>query len=292
MLLRIIIPVHNGEKIVGTTIAHLLKQVEGRAGISLLIIPNACKDNTVAVVEKFKSNGRVEICLSDIASKMAAMNLGTKLSKSYKYIAFMDDDSLVNFEDIQAGFTSLENEKSLHVVALQPKGMVNSSSLIKRFWQKVFAQSTENRFLKFPKRYMVGRFMLFRASAWEDIPEHIIHDDAWLTRVHLPNIKILTGNYVYYTPSSDPKEWWLRYKRNIASLEQMKKLFPSEKIKYFLKPQTNWLALVNPLNFPESFFFAFYRVIRKMNKLYYKNQIKKSTYQHQWHRDKTTHASI
>ena len=287
MLLRIIIPTYNGEKTVAQTVDHLLAQIKDASNISILIIPNGCTDRTREKIGKFKREKVVEVHPLDDASKILAINSGASLSKGYKYLAFMDDDCRVSRGCVLAGIKTLEANPSLHTIALRPKGLINSPTPWGRVWQRIFSQATEHRFLQSPKRYMVGRFMIFRSDRWVDIPKAVIHDDAWLTRAHFPNIQVLPYDFVFYTPSSNPKEWWLRYSRNVASLEQMKETFPDRRLKLTLKPRTNWRALANPLNLPESAYFIIYRLIRKMNKIYYKHKFRKG-FNSCWHRDQTT----
>lgn len=206
MLLRIIIPTYNGERTIAKTVGHLLSQTRDVSGVSVLIIPNGCTDQTCEEVGKFKKEKMVEIYTLSESSKILAMNLGASLSRNYRYMVFMDDDCRVNKPDILAGIEALETNPNLHALALQPKGTINSPTPWGRVRQRIFRQATEYRFLATPKKYMVGRFMMFRSDSWVDIPESVIHDDAWLTRIHFPNLKILHRNFVCYTPSSSIKE--------------------------------------------------------------------------------------
>lgn len=284
----IIIPSHNSEKHITDTVRQLERETEG-LDCKILVVANGCTDNTVTILKQLGNDiPRLEVLVLDLASKMNAMNKGAEFCKNYELIAFMDDDCRIDKEAILACLKTHTIHKNLHAVALTPKAVITESNILGRFWQKVFSQSTESTFLLEPKKYMVGRFMMFKTVYWKDIPLNLIADDAWLSRYHWPYIKILNNQYVHYKPSSSVKEWWKRYSRTVACLEQMKELFPAEKFKVAFKTRKNWCKLFNPLYFPNNIYFVIYRAIRKANKAYYKKQLRDRKFDSTWYRDKTS----
>ncbi len=233
--------------------------------VDVCVISNGCTDSTGDLLEKNCPNyDFIHLDLFE-GSKIKAMNfVANKFQDDYELIAFMDDDVKVFskgiirvIEELNSGYCS---------VSLAPKGQLTERGLIKRFWQNVFKMSSEYMFLNEPKKYMVGRFMGFRLDKWVDIPENMIHDDAWLTRIHWPKVLVIADSYVYYIPSSNPLKWFKRYIRNIVSLEQMKEEFPSKNIKYALKPKVVYSRLFKIKYFPDSLYFFIYRCMSSTEK--------------------------
>jgi len=109
----------------------------------------------------------------------------------------------------------------------------------------------------------------------------------WLTLYHWPHIRTLYNWHVFYVPSSSLRSWWIRHHHKAAGRKQLQEMFP-QKGKPKLTTHINWLSVFNPFNLPESFFFLVFRIVRRLNRLYYNRVPTEHRYNYIWYRDGTT----
>lgn len=288
-LLKIIIPVFNAENHIENTAKSLLDEIEGRSDISILFILNGCHDRSYDILKPYTNKKNVSMKVLEEGSKVNAMNLGAFISRAWKYVAFLDDDSFVSWSGILASMRELSREKKLNVVSLQPLGVINSKKLLGRIWQRIFRMSVSNKFLKKPVHNMAGRFMMFKSSRWIELPKQIIDEDIWLTLRHAPNFKIITHHFVRYNPSSSLFGWWRRHSVKGPSRLVMREIFGDSKVEKYVSKEIYWKKVANPLYFSDSIFFLIYRLLRRLNRIYGKKRQNSSKYfSFTWDRDKSS----
>jgi glycosyltransferase involved in cell wall biosynthesis len=96
-LISIIISAFNAEKYIASTLDSVLQQTY--PNIEVIVVNDGSIDNTLTIVEKYKSRG-VKLTSQDNRGQDAALNLGYKHSKG-EYVKFMDSDDLINPEMIE-----------------------------------------------------------------------------------------------------------------------------------------------------------------------------------------------
>lgn len=95
----VIIPVYNGEKYIERCLESVLNQTLD--GIEIICIDDGSTDNTLKLLQKYKSYGNVKIITQKNMGPAAARNIGMKEALG-KYIAFVDSDDYIE--------TSMYNE--------------------------------------------------------------------------------------------------------------------------------------------------------------------------------------
>jgi len=100
----VLMPAYNGEKYIGQAIESVFKQ--SFSDLELIVVDDASTDGTMAVVEKYKSDGRL-VCVKfdDNHGVAAARNTALKHAQGV-FVAFLDQDDmwLKNKLEIQVGF--------------------------------------------------------------------------------------------------------------------------------------------------------------------------------------------
>ena len=102
----IIVPVYNGEKIIGECIESLLNQTYPKDKYEISIIDNNSKDRTPDIIKKYPVRYLLE---NKIQSSYAARNKGVKQS-SGDIIAFTDADCIATPEWLQEGIKGFSKE--------------------------------------------------------------------------------------------------------------------------------------------------------------------------------------
>jgi len=183
-MLSIIIPAHNEEKLITATVSYLLSDNELQH-CQILIICNACHDNTVEVMQHFKAVNKTALVEKNInfkiisitkASKTNALNKGVKECQNGE-VLLLDADILVNGSDINILLSQL---KVKNLLAASPRLNLEfgKSSFLTQQYFKVAHNSRYN------KKHRLSNVIALTQDAIKRIfplPE-IIADDEYLRR--------------------------------------------------------------------------------------------------------------
>lgn len=110
--LSLIIPVYNGEKVVGRCIESLWKQLSD--DIELLIVDDGSVDKTRLVLEKYISNRNITVIYNEHGGVGRARNSGL-LAAAGKYISFIDSDDFVGENYIETLMRTMRDDSDIIV---------------------------------------------------------------------------------------------------------------------------------------------------------------------------------
>ena len=128
----IIVPVYNGEKIIGECIESLLNQTYPKDKYEIIIVDNNSKDRTAEIIKKYP----VKYLLEDkIQSSYAARNKGVKHAKG-EILAFTDADCIVSPQWLENGINEFLKDDRIGCVggkslSYQPSNQVEEFLLKK-----------------------------------------------------------------------------------------------------------------------------------------------------------------
>ncbi|WP_076411022.1 glycosyltransferase [Shewanella sp. UCD-KL12] len=192
-MFSIIIPAYNESKVIIPTLESILFD-EFICNSEILVVTNACYDNTVEVVENYKIDNRsrletrevvLTIIDTPVASKTNAINLGIEHS-SYQARVLLDADILISGKDLH----------TLHSKMLQNNALVASPKVAfnyqrSNFWvshyYRVASQSNYNRFLRISNVIALSSEAIARLGK---LPK-IIADDDYIRRQFIQSEKLV-----------------------------------------------------------------------------------------------------
>jgi len=135
-VITVIIPAYNEANVIGATLDALLPgTVVG--DIEIIVICNACTDNTVAIVRKY--GGRVKCLESPVASKTNALNLGDREATGFPRI-YLDADVVLSFDAVQKISAVLQNGRYLAAAPKMKMDFTTTSWAVKSYydvWQQL-----------------------------------------------------------------------------------------------------------------------------------------------------------
>ena len=98
ILISIVVPVYNSEKYLDDCINSLLNQTYDN--IEILFINDGSSDNSLNILNKFKSNGRIKIINQKNSGAFIARKVGILNAKG-KYIMFVDSDDYISNNTVE-----------------------------------------------------------------------------------------------------------------------------------------------------------------------------------------------
>ena len=104
-MISIIIPAHNEGSVIARTLGSVM-QGAGENELDIIVVCNGCRDDTAKVAKEFSPP--VRVIETDIASKIAALNLGDQAARSFPRI-YLDADVTITIDTIRAISKSLQN---------------------------------------------------------------------------------------------------------------------------------------------------------------------------------------
>lgn len=163
-MISVIIPAHNEEKVIATTIKPLLPGTL-KGEMEIIVVCNGCTDNTAGVVSLFKSS--VKCLETSVPSKTNALNLGDEVASGFPRI-YLDADVVISLETVMQLANALLSDELLAVSPTMRMDFQKSSWLVRSYyevWQQlpyvregmigtgVYALSEKGRgrFDKFPR---------------------------------------------------------------------------------------------------------------------------------------------
>jgi glycosyltransferase involved in cell wall biosynthesis len=162
-MISVVVPAHNESPVIARTLGAWV----GGAGsdeIEVVVVCNACTDNTADIARRFGPTARV--IESEIAGKSHALNLGDQISRAFPRI-YADADIVITFDAIRALTKRLERGDVLAVAPTPDINLAGCSWLVRKYYDirsrlpssrdgiggsGVYALSEEGRrrFTKFP----------------------------------------------------------------------------------------------------------------------------------------------
>lgn len=142
-----IVPAHNEERSIEATLNSLANLNYPKDKIEIIVVPNACTDKTIDVVEAFIANHpaqKITIVKQENPGKGKAMNKGLALAKG-EYFACLDADSFVAPNALQVMLPIFEQDKNIAAVCPLLKVKNPQSVLQKVQWYEYVV----NMFYKF-----------------------------------------------------------------------------------------------------------------------------------------------
>lgn len=190
-IFSVIIPVYNGERTIGRTLASL---ISNQSYIhEIIIVDDGCTDNSIQEVEKYQDilNHKIKIvCHSDSQRHGAGSSrqLGIDIAEG-KYVTFVDADDCLT-------------PNSLHYVYQKIKGVVLLHTQTIYYESGVF----EREDIEYSDWSCGGNFYLTQY-----LKDHQLtfHPELWMAEDEYFNEKIYI--YMKYLDSSKPKEEWYSY---------------------------------------------------------------------------------
>jgi glycosyltransferase involved in cell wall biosynthesis len=183
-MLSIIIPAHNEEQLIVTTLSCLLAD-EQLTRCQFYIVCNGCTDNTVTLIRSFIQTQNVclksrfidiEIIETDIASKTNALNIGIK-NLTTEQVVLLDADIKIQGSEVNELIAQL---KQLKLLAVAPKVSFNyqRSSFFSRLYYRMSSQSFYNQYHRLSNVIALSNSGIERIKYLPDI----IADDEFIRR--------------------------------------------------------------------------------------------------------------
>lgn len=92
-MLTVLISTHNGEHVLGKVLTAYTKLIEPKGGWKLVVVNNACSDNTASVLESFKDSLPLTILSETQRGKNIALNSALKFIEG-DIVVLTDDDAI------------------------------------------------------------------------------------------------------------------------------------------------------------------------------------------------------
>ena len=239
----VVIPAHNSEDVIAQTIAH----VKGGNAYKVVVVANACTDNTVAVAKSFAD---VEIIETEIPGKIHAVLLGVLRARQLECTHFLllDDDVVWPSGSLISVYDRADPITAIPVVPVKTKNWI------------VNCQVMEYQIMVASKRaqHYVGNVIMasgaagvYRVDNFLDTIKHHdgehIGDDYQYCAInhHLGNRLALSPEVVLTHPPTTIAAWWKqRAKRwEVSPIINIKWLFRI--IKAGNKGPGIWISLVS-----------------------------------------------
>ena len=301
--ISVIIPCYNAEKYLQSCMESLEKQTIGLDCLELIFVNDASTDATLQVLDGFQKKHPASVVIIDNKENLhqgGARNLGLARATA-DYIAFMDDDDIMENSMLEKLYDKAEEKHCDLVVGYAKKG-----SLKEWFATKMGRTGLEDRFLEITNENERAVFlqMDINRAIWNklyrrvliiehkiDFLEHMIYDDIYfsgLIKRYARSIYILE-EYLYYhvvhekAASVSIENWEHKigyFDANLALIELLKErnLYKSHEVYYENDFIVDYITVVS--NFIKIYGRIPYEVLKRMIQetvrlfpLYYKNAI-------------------
>lgn len=120
MTTTVVIPAHNEAAVLGRTLEPLMASVQ-RGDLRIVIICNACTDNTEMIARSYAS---VDVLTTPVASKTHALNIGDDHAEGWPRV-YLDADVVATEESILATARALEGGRLL---AARPRARYDTTT--------------------------------------------------------------------------------------------------------------------------------------------------------------------
>lgn len=301
--ISVIIPCYNAEKYLQPCLESLEKQTIGLDCLELIFVNDALTDATLQILDEFQKKHPASVVIIDNKENLhqgGARNLGLARATA-DYIAFMDDDDIMENSVLEKLYNKAEEKHCDLVVSYAKKG-----SLEERTATEMGRTGREDRFLEITNEKERGIFlqMDINRAIWNklyrralimehkiDFLEHMIYDDLYfsgLIKRYVRSIYILE-EYLYYhvvhekAASVSTENWEHKigyFDSNLALIKLLKErnLYKNHEVYYENDFIVEYITVVS--NFIKIYGRIPYAILKRMIQetvhlfpLYYKNEI-------------------
>ncbi|PIF59339.1 glycosyltransferase [Flavobacterium sp. 2] len=143
MRVLVILAAYNGAKYIKEQIESILKQEN--VEVNIIVFDDCSKDETVLVVNSFKSDNRVELIINNLPTGSAANNFFAAIKyftedflRQFDYVSFADQDDIWLPEKLMAATDMLKNQKSRLYVSnlILWEELTGKKSIIKKSYEQ------------------------------------------------------------------------------------------------------------------------------------------------------------
>jgi len=184
-MISIIIPAHNEEHVIASTIINLLPGIE-KGKIELIVICNGCTDNTVDVVQSFH---QVKCIETPIPSKTNALNIGDAAAAGFPRI-YLDADVILPLESAYNIAQVLQNGEALAASPVMRMVLDHATWAVRSYYE-IWQQ------LPYVRNGMIGTGVYALSEKgrkrFEQFPE-IIADDGFIRALFTEKERISVKN--------------------------------------------------------------------------------------------------
>ncbi|MDH3397692.1 MAG: glycosyltransferase [Acidimicrobiia bacterium] len=216
MVATIIIPAHNEESVLGSTLQYLLDDLS--EDVQVVVVCNGCTDRTAEVAQRFGLP--VEVLRVEPASKIAALNAGDGVARSFPRV-YLDADIRISGTHMQRVIAALSAPGAL---AAEPKArMITSNSTV---WVKAYYAVWQALHGQDPGDVGCGLYALSEAgrSRFAEFPQ-VISDDGFTRAQFAPDeiIEVQDAYTVIETPRNLNALTKIKARSRIGVLELTRK---------------------------------------------------------------------
>ena len=127
----IIIPAQNEDSVILKCINKITHNGVYCDQLEIIIICNACTDNTILKLKQYKSD--ITIISTNVSSKTHALNIGDFISKTFPRF-YIDADILINFESIKTITHEMFNTKCMAISPMLNLNLNKSSWMVRQYY--------------------------------------------------------------------------------------------------------------------------------------------------------------
>ena len=174
-MISVIIPAHNEANVIGKTLEALLSGVVVEE-IEIIVVCNACSDNTVNIVKSFAD--KVKCIESPVASKTHAINLGDRAASGFPRI-YLDADVTLAYHSLLKLVKIIKQKEYLAAAPQMHMDLRNVSWVVKSYYD-IWRQ------LAYVKEGMIGTGVYALSEEgrkrFKDFP-NVIADDGFVRAI-------------------------------------------------------------------------------------------------------------
>jgi len=278
--LTIGIPTRNSENFLELTLKSVSAAVESlpksKFDYEFIICLDHCTDNTKHVAKKAGrelklSNFRITTNDSKVIGKAACLNKMARIARG-NILVFIDDDISLDKSVILDCLDALIDNNDIKIVFPISKSKNRSiRNPWRKFWHNVFKIKFEEDIYKGSDPYFVGRLFTIRKKDFIILPNNLLNEDQFLYVVYYPNIRKITKSAVYFYSVKTLTAYFGRFFRIRKGTEQVKALFPKEKLKLVehIKREIEFRKVFK-MPIQKIIYFLIYRLMRILAVTFYK----------------------
>ena len=146
MLFTVIIPTYNRAHIICETIESVLNQTY--SDFEIIIIDNFSTDNTIEILEKYKSDKRIRLIVSDKNyERSRSRNVGIEFAKG-NFLSFLDSDDLMGPDCLKDAHEYILKHKNVKIFHNKYLFCDQNKKIIKTYQDKINYELPFNSILK------------------------------------------------------------------------------------------------------------------------------------------------
>lgn len=267
--ISVCIAAHDEERTIERTLTSILhQQFTWRIPMEILVCANACTDGTADVVRDVQQRYAVPIRLLEVDQKGKANAWNVlKDAADHDILVFADGDVVVDQRALHALYRFLRERPDLVLAAAVNAAVLEECDAVTRLTRP---RATDGVYVRTDQDYVCGRLYGVRKrmleavmadSGYDRMPEHVLHEDAWLQRMldvaaserrGLPIERVIRGEdrywavcreaLVYFVPHSWREDPNIKA-RALRAEEQLRAFFPEYYAAYARVREAKGLSL-------------------------------------------------